>query len=213
MTELHITQLPYVTPDIEVIGTYLEEHTQEHPINTVNWQAYPYTPEVHFWTAYNKDSLFIHYKVQEDYTKAIHTDNNSEVHKDSCVEFFVSPIDEYYFNFEFNAIGTKYAARRKSRQEYQFLDQNSLDRIETFSSLGNTPFSEVQLKDKWTLTIKIPLDILWIDRLPSKGDCFRANFYKCGDELTQAHFLTWSEINTPEPDFHRPEYFGKVILE
>ena len=36
----------------------------------------------------------------------------------------------------------------------------------------------------------------------------RANFYKCGDNTTKKHYLTWNPVKTKNPDFHRPEYFG-----
>jgi hypothetical protein len=43
-----------------------------------------------------------------------------------------------------------------------------------------------------------------------KGKKCRANFYKCGDDLPEPHFLAWNMINTEEPDFHRPEFFGTL---
>jgi hypothetical protein len=45
------------------------------------------------------------------------------------------------------------------------------------------------------------------------GATLRANFYKCGDELQVPHFLSWNPIGVETPDFHRPEFFGKLVLE
>ena len=39
------------------------------------------------------------------------------------------------------------------------------------------------------------------------------NFYKCGDALPEPHFLTWSNIEAPAPNFHLPGLFGKLIFE
>ena len=39
------------------------------------------------------------------------------------------------------------------------------------------------------------------------------NFYKCGDKQVEPHYLSWNPVLTDNPDFHRPEYFGKVIFE
>ena len=39
------------------------------------------------------------------------------------------------------------------------------------------------------------------------------NFYKCGDETEFPHFGAWKEVAVPEPDFHRPEYFGELTLK
>ena len=38
------------------------------------------------------------------------------------------------------------------------------------------------------------------------------NFYKC-DENAGAPFGSWAPITAPKPDFHRPEYFGKIVIE
>jgi hypothetical protein len=35
-----------------------------------------------------------------------------------------------------------------------------------------------------------------------------ANFYKCGDDTSKRHYLSWNPVKTAKPDFHRPEYFG-----
>ena len=67
---------------------------------------------------------------------------------------------------------------------------------------------------KWTLEYRIPFDILkdYYDFThPARGETWLANLYKCGDKTSHPHWLTWSIIDKPKPDFHVPEYFG--ILE
>ena len=44
------------------------------------------------------------------------------------------------------------------------------------------------------------------------GAAFAGNFYKC-DESLHPHFGAWSPIDAPAPDFHRPECFGKLVIE
>ena len=63
----------------------------------------------------------------------------------------------------------------------------------------------------WRVTVVIPFSLIGVDpeNLPER---LRANFYKCGDETAHPHFLSWSPIGTPSPDFHRPEFFGELIL-
>lgn len=38
------------------------------------------------------------------------------------------------------------------------------------------------------------------------------NFYKCGDELPQPHFISWSPIGHPTPNFHLPAFFWGADL-
>ena len=40
----------------------------------------------------------------------------------------------------------------------------------------------------------------------------RGNFYKCGDGLPVPHFVSWAPIDTPNPDFHRPEFFDTICF-
>ena len=45
-------------------------------INTVNWKAFPYQPEVQFRIAHTDDAILVHYKVKEasavSYTHLLH---------------------------------------------------------------------------------------------------------------------------------------------
>ncbi|MDE5921249.1 MAG: hypothetical protein K2G82_06535, partial [Paramuribaculum sp.] len=29
---------------------------------------------------------------------------------------------------------------------------------------------------------------------------------------SEPHYLSWAPITTPQPDFHRPEFFGNITL-
>ena len=44
------------------------------------------------------------------------------------------------------------------------------------------------------------------------GQKVRGNIYKCGDKLPVPHFISWSPISTPAPDFHCPRFFGEMDI-
>jgi hypothetical protein len=46
-----------------------------------------------------------------------------------------------------------------------------------------------------------------------KGLKAKANFFKCGDETLEPHFVTWNPVKTTSPDYYRPEFFGEVLFE
>ena len=48
--------------------------------------------------------------------------------------------------------------------------------------------------------------------LPGPGVSWRANLYQCGDETSHPRWLTWSRVDLPSPDFHRPEFFGTLVF-
>ena len=183
-------------------------------INIASWDAYPTKPIVQFSIAYDDHAIHLHYMVHEPTIRAKATENNGKVWEDSCVEFFVMPEnDGIFYNFEFNCIGTKLLAVGNSRHNRTFATAEILDKITVKSSLNNAPFDEIKGGFNWELIIKIPIDCFFKHDIKSlKNKTFRANFYKCGDALSTPHFLSWTKIETPEPDFHTPAYFGEICF-
>jgi hypothetical protein len=117
-----------------------------------------------------------------------------------------------YFNFEFNCIGTCLATQRESRTlNVNLLSTASLHSIKRYASLGNASFDEKIGNFEWKLTIEIPFLVMNIpsDNLP---EILMGNFYKCADETSVPHYLSWSHISTNQPDFHRPEFFGTIYF-
>lgn len=66
----------------------------------------------------------------------------------------------------------------------------------------------------WEACLEIPAETLkglWNLEL-APGGVLYANFYKCGDDTPQPHFISWSPIDLPKPDFHAPQFFGALEL-
>jgi hypothetical protein len=40
----------------------------------------------------------------------------------------------------------------------------------------------------------------------------KGNFYKCGEDMTPQHYGSWNPVTAKEPDFHRPECFGDLVI-
>ena len=49
--------------------------------------------------------------------------------------------------------------------------------------------------------------------LPKGTKDSKANFYKCGDNMPQKHYLSWHPIEIEKPNFHRPDHFGTLYFE
>lgn len=63
----------------------------------------------------------------------------------------------------------------------------------------------------WELTLMIPLEVFSYHQINSlKGRQSKVNFFKCGDELPEPHFLAWRNIIAASPDFHLPDFFGTM---
>jgi len=137
-------------------------------------------------------------------------EDNGPVWEDSCCEFFVSdPEDGTYYNFELNCIGVLLAAKRRNRQDCEHFKPEDLKRIIRHSSLERKEYESNGEIFSWKTAICIPMDLIGInpEKLP---EFIRANVYKCGDKTAHTHFLSWNKVETDSPDFHRPEYFGKM---
>ncbi len=203
-------------PTLKEVSRLLEENTILNAIDRINWEAFPYQPQVKFRIAHSNNQIWLKFYVREAYVLALRTETNSATHKDSCVEFFLDPLqDGNYYNFEFNAIGVTHLAYGPSRQERKFIDADVIEeQIKINSSLGNEPFIERKGINSWEMTIIIPAKTLTgnVD-LILKGLKSKANFYKCGDETSTPHYVTWNPVGTERPDFHQPVFFGNLVFE
>jgi hypothetical protein len=210
MKILEINTLNSKGLNLQEISHELDNHPR-HEINIINWEKYPYLPSVDFAMAWNENHLFLKYYVKEKHAGAVTDYNNGPVWQDSCCEFFVSPDDQGYYNLEINCIAA--ALFGWHGVENQKASEQTIALIERSSTLGNTLPLSVD-NAQWELVVKVPVVVFF--RHPSlqlsKGFSFRANFYKCGDKTKIPHFVSWNPIIAPEPSFHQPEYFGRVIL-
>jgi hypothetical protein len=199
-------------PEMKEISARLDNLGAGHSVDTINWKEYLYRPEVRFNIAYSDREILLKYYVKEKYFKAEKTEANQMVCEDSCVEFFVSPAnDSLYYNFEFNAIGTCLLGTGTSRSDSSLAPAGVISKIRKMTSLGNNPVKEKKKEISWTITLAIPKEVFFRHKIKDlRGKTFRANFYKCGDKLSEPHYLTWNPVETPVPDYHQPRYFGQL---
>lgn len=186
------------------------------PIACVNWNEYPYRPEVRFRIAYTEGAFLLHYRVKENSVRARYGTDNGSVWTDSCVEFFLKPgNDEVYYNIECNCAGTVLLeAGVPGEKPRERAPLEVVNRIGRWASLGRKPFEERIEETEWEVALWIPLEVFFRHSVGSlEGQQIRANFYKCGDELQTPHFLSWNPIGLPKPNFHCPEFFGQLTIE
>jgi hypothetical protein len=175
------------------------------------WKAYPYQPEVSYVMAHNNECIFLKFYVAEQFVAAAYGATNAPVYEDSCVEFFISFDETGYYNFEFNCIGACLASFGSTRGNRGLLTEESIGKIRSQAVVTRNGGEEAV---RWTITLAIPLAAFEFHSLASlSGVRCRANFYKCGDGLPAPHYLTWSEVESPEPDFHLPQFFGTVAFQ
>ena len=184
-------------------------------IDKVNWpNDFPKLLPVTVHVAHDNQKLYLYYQVEGEQLRAVNTKDFGSVWEDSCVEFFVQRKGEKsYRNFEFNVLGVLLASKRESRENAEKLSQKLMSSIVRFTTTRHYYEAELQLSD-WTLYAEIPKEAFGFS--PDEklsGQQIGANFYKCGDETSEPHFISWNPIETPKPDFHVPHYFGELTFE
>ena len=199
----------------DVPGLMDSEQVPFSSIGIVNWDKFPYRPEVSFRIAHTGNYILVHYRVKEKSVLAATPKDNGLVCTDSCVEFFLSPnSDSFYYNFESNCVGTLLIASGTSQQKRQKADQKTLSSVQRWSSLGRKPFQERVGTCQWEVALVIPANVLSVRSIQSlDGLRMKGNFYKCGDKMMTPHYLSWSPIDLPNPCFHCPQFFGDIIFE
>jgi hypothetical protein len=129
---------------------------------------------------------------------------------DSCLEFFFTAQEKgnRYFNVEINPNGACYfgfGRLRHQRCRLLIKKVKKLLNIRTFKT-----------EKGWGVEFAIPV---WFLEIYSPGFALfpgkklRGNFYKCAEDSVTPHFITWNEVTYYKPDFHKPNYFGKLIFK
>lgn len=210
---LEIRKFEGIDPDDRQTVEAAFAQIEPQAVACCNWpEAFPYAPQVEFRMFHTGEWLLLRFDVAEQYTMARVTQDNGRSWTDSCVEFFISPDGKEYYNFETTCAGRLLLAWHRSRHEAEQAPQEVLQAVKRFTSLpfGQT-FEERVGDNRWSLTLAIPPRALFRHALNDwSGLQASANLYKCGDELSQPHFLSWSPIRTEKPDFHRPEFFAPI---
>ena len=194
------------------LETLLELHGVRQSLDSAPWSQFPYRPIAAFSAAASRTHLLVRFFVRGLGLKALFSQTNEPVWQDSCVEVFIGDHDgEGYRNFEMNCIGTLLSAHQRSRGvDVVRITQEEAAQVIRHTSLEPAPFPEKEGIHQWSASIAIPFSLLGYEERPSQ---LKANFYKCADGSRWPHYVSWAPIGTPKPDFHRPEFFGTLILE
>lgn len=187
------------------------DNLERHDIGFQPWEDYKTNNSAAFAIAHNENNMFLKYYVKEQYLSSSVRDLHGEVHKDNCVEFFIA-LEKEYYNIELNCLGSIKVGYGEGRHGRIMLSGDIVKKIKIHAAL-NLSLNSAPSNFRWEILLIIPKDVFCFSSINTfKGLKCRANFYKCGDDLPDPHFLTWNAIQVKKPDFHRPEYFGELFF-
>jgi hypothetical protein len=170
--------------------------------------------------AYDNAAIYVIFRVEDRYVKASYNKNQDPVYFDSCVEFFFTPgtdINKGYFNLEMNCGGTMmFHHQIEPRTDQTLICDQHIELVDVAHTLPEIVDPEIDRDTTWIVEYRIPFSVL--DEYhsfprPEAGSVWRVNFYKCADQTSHPHWLTWAPVFFPRPDFHLPQYFGLLEFQ
>jgi len=192
------------------------------PVDITNYMGTipGFKPEAQAKMMYDDEYLYLIFHVKDRFVRCITKEINGPVWEDGAVEFFFAPDQKaplIYFNLEVNCGGTPLMHYNiVPRKESLDLSPDDIRKIVIAHTMPQIIDPEMKDPVTWTLEYRIPLAMVEkygkITR-PKKGVEWKANFYKIAENNSNHHYITWSVVELEKPDFHRPEFFGKLIFE
>lgn len=179
-----------------------------HRLTNYHWESDPpYRPNTYFKMGVVCSDLVATLKCYEENPKAVFVNRDDPIYKDSCLEFFVAPLEEKeeYINVEMNSNGA-------------FLCEfgtGKYDRVFVSSLIDSSPIVDAFKGEDmngafWGVTVKLTnaflRELYKTENIDFKT--VKANFYKCGDDCDVPHYLAFSPVTTLPPGFHNPECFA-----
>ena len=201
--------------------SFFSSLTARDAIACHNWEKdfphrfphYPHNQHVMFRMAYSGRFLYVYWHMVSDGLKALYAADLEPVAQDHCMEFFVQlPNEKEYWNFELNALGTLNASHRVERPCPTRLSTEQLRSVlRKGSHVGASPFEIKEDTTAWWVAVAIPWELFGV-RPGSFPDFLMGNLYACAGSIEHPYYISCFPITTERPDFHRPEFFGKINL-
>jgi hypothetical protein len=225
----------------ETAQTMTENKTQELPTITINKESFTQLEDLHFkhsvggepikeetlvLVKYDDEFLEIQFECRDNprMDQNYFTEDNTPMFTQEVFELFISkgkePMEDYV-EIQLNPNNAMFLAtihnnfKGDGKFSSEHLDPNDMG-VEHSASKD-------QSTNTWSGHMKIPLKLL---QYPEKtpDNVYRLNFYRIISQQDQTEkdwrnnaenstFACWSSTMAPRPAFHRPEYFGYMVLE
>ena len=166
---------------------------------------------------WDQSNLYVLFRCQDAHIWAEHTERDTAVYRDDCVEVFTAPNPDRpndYFNIEMNAVGAFLDQHHPEGPGVEMRYAWNAKGLEIAVSRDGTLNDDSDVDRGWVLEAAIP----WINFArvakrtpPNSGDVWRLNLNRLGGKTNPQH-SQWSPSKTERPAFHVPKDFGEVIF-
>ena len=224
-----------------MVADYTGSKTIEVPTLTINKRKYTQIKDLHFKHSvggkpikeetvvqckYDEDYLYIQFECRDNprTDQNYYTKDNTKMYTQEVFELFISNGSESledYMEIQLNPNNALYLS--KIANTYKHTKKFVNIPVETKSSGIVHSVTKNKKDNSWKGFLKIPLRLLKYPKAIS-DNTFRLNFYriisnedhekgKWRVDQENATFACWSSTLAEKPAFHRPDYFGFLILD
>jgi len=160
--------------------------------------------------AYDDVALLLRFDCDDRDIWATHSRRDAPLWEEEAVELFVAPGEDdpsEYVEIEVNPLGAIFDARitnPQGRRESMRVDAD-------WNAAGLVAVVVRRSPGTWTAQLEIP----WIDLCDgAPPPVWRANFFRIERPRDGDHeFSCWSPTLADPPDFHKPSFFGRLVLD
>ena len=184
------------------------------PINSFHWEKEGYSRPESYAGLFAVENEGIHAVLWsfEENIRCECTKRDDPVYTDSCLEFFVMPVegDARYINFEVNPKGVYLSEIGEKRENRSLIKE-----LTSLEPVIKTITLEKDGKTAWGYDILVPCELIselyGID-FKIKESTVKCNFYKCADLSVSPHFGAAFPVTTEALGFHNPDCFGNITI-
>ena len=200
-------------------------------LNEPDWNAARGVGDFQFswWTAGEKEqtqakilwddtNLYVSYRCQDAHIWADHSERDSPVYQDDCVEVFTAPNPDRpnnYFNIEMNAKGAFLDQHHPDGPGVELKHEWNAQKIQLAVKVNGTLNDDSDVDRDWVLEVAIPFanfKEVAKHSPPVVGEIWHLNLNRLGGKTNGQH-SQWSPSKTARPAFHAPKDFGRVIFK
>ncbi|MCA9117464.1 MAG: 6-bladed beta-propeller, partial [Planctomycetaceae bacterium] len=161
--------------------------------------------------------LYVAYDCRDAHVSAVHTEHDSKVYLDDCVELFTAPNPERpleYFNIEMNVNRAVLDRHHPDGPGKPQTPNWTAEGIQIATRVDGTLNDDSDTDRGWVLEVAIPFacfEPATGRAHPRDGDVWHLNLNRLGGKTNPQH-SQWSPGKTEQPAFHTPETFGRVTF-
>jgi hypothetical protein len=166
---------------------------------------------------WDDEYLYVGVICDDAHITARHTERDGKIAEDDCFEVMLAPDADrpgIYFNIEFNVLGGILDNFRPDGPNKPRAPKWDAEGVRLAGTYVGTLNDDRDVDQSWQVEVAIP----WrnfaavAQRTPPRpGTVMRLNLNRHGGK-TNFQYSQWSRAETPKPNFHTPDRFGRVTL-